>query len=71
MTTKERSTMLERFEATNRWLTRVYDTKRSDEHRVAMWDFLMKASDDKLKHLLIKTRALDEQCVEVWDEFRN
>ena len=71
MTPTERTQMLERFETADRWLTRVYDPKRSDQHRAGIWNFLMTAADPKLKHLIQLNRQLDEQVVHYWDIYKN
>jgi len=70
MTTIERAQMLDRFADANRWLTRVYDQRaRTDEHRVAMWNFLISTSNFRLRNILLTTRTLDESCVHFWDSY--
>jgi hypothetical protein len=69
MNTQQRAELLERYDATNRWLSRVYDPRRSPEHRVGIWNFLMVTADDKLRNLLVSTRTIDEDCVRYWDTY--
>ena len=59
--------MLERFASADRWLTRIYDPQRSDEHRKAIWDFVTQHADPKLSRLVRATRQLDEYTVNYWD----
>ena len=67
MTTIERATMLQRYADANRWLARVYDTHRTAEHRVAMWNFLVSTAEPRLRNLLLATREIDESCIRFWD----
>jgi len=67
MTTQERTELLHRLDAADRWLTRIYDPTRSVKHRCGLWNFLMRAADPKLKQILVTTRLMDEQSVNYWD----
>jgi hypothetical protein len=67
MTTHERALMLQRLKDADRWLTRVYDPSRSDEHRFALWQLLMSTSEPRFRNILVVTRECDESCVRFWD----
>ena len=67
MNTKQRTEMLDRYDAANIWLTRVYDPQRSDDHRAALWNMLMDVADDRLKTIIVGTRLNDEACVNFWN----
>jgi hypothetical protein len=59
--------MLQRLKDANRWLARVYDPSRSNEHRAALWQFLLSTSEPRLRNILIVTRECDEASVRFWD----
>lgn len=68
MTTQERAAMLERYDDANRWLVRVFDQTRSEEHRFVMWQFLMTTGEKRFKNILIATRQLDESAHRFWQQ---
>ena len=67
MNTQQRALMLQRYDAANRWLTRVYDHSRSDQHRIGMWNFLMDTADPRLKQIILTTREMDEMLSNYWN----
>jgi hypothetical protein len=67
MTTKERTAMLQRLADADRWLARIYDPRRSDKHRTALWNLLMTTSEPRFRNILLVTKDIDESSVRFWD----
>lgn len=67
MTTIERAQMLQRFEDADRWLARVYDPRRSEEHRAAIWNFVATFPNRRFRNIITAFREMDESVVRFWD----